>query len=70
MTKQTVKILVRPAMNVQVRNKTNQKLVISKKGSPGPEGPQGEPGGSMTAGPGFIIVGTEIRFDIESLTRG
>jgi hypothetical protein len=70
MTKQTVKILVRPALTVAVRNKTNQTLTVSKKGVAGPPGPQGDPGGSMTAGPGFIIVGDEIRFDIESLPRG
>lgn len=32
-------------------------------------GPPGADGGSIDAGPGFKIVGVELRYDISSLTR-
>jgi hypothetical protein len=60
-----VRVLVPPAPKVVVI--TRRSIVqVSTRGIRGLPGD----GTGMTAGPGLQIVGNEIRYDIESLTRG
>lgn len=60
-----VRVLVPPTPKVVVI--TRQSIVqVSTRGIRGLPGD----GTGLTAGPGLEIVGNEIRFDIESLSRG
>ena len=45
----------------------NRNLYVSP--AYGPPGPPGADGGPADVGPGLQIVGAEIRYDIQSLTR-
>jgi hypothetical protein len=43
-----------------------QELIVGEKGD---KGDKGDPGGALTAGPGTVIVGTEIRLSIGTLPQ-
>lgn len=60
-----VRVLVPPAPKVVVTTRKSIVQVTTRgiRGLPGD-------GSGLTAGPGLVIVGDEIRYDIESLTRG
>lgn len=64
-----VQVIVRPVRQVTLQVQPARQVTLQVITGRGPRGLPGD-GSGMTVGQGLTIVGNEIRYDFENLTRG